>query len=557
MRWLAIRLALIIALLMLAIMASHRAHAQNSTVANMNPAATLTGPELFYCVQNGQDRKCTGTQITALLTGGATGYLYANGSGSPTFSTTIPGTAITANSLPGSALLAGTITGTAIASNTIANANLALMAASTIKCNPNGSSHAPVDCTGAQAAAIIGAQAALRLANATNFYVATTGSDANTCLSLVSPCLTLPHVLGLVLGGYDLQGNNAVINLGAGVFPIGALVDGSPVGAASNSGFPAVIEIIGAGSGASSIYTYGGGGPGTHTGGQCTGLGSQPYPLILDRATVLLGSITLESSCQGAATIFASDYSYVGFVNSDVVLFSEYSGLNSVAEAYNFSTFNADYPITIEGNATYGIDLSSHSNGFFNASSVDGNYQVTGNYASAWMIAFDGSFFNCCSNGSLFNVIGAVNGPSYQLNINSFVDAEQVTTPLPGNAPGLIEMGSTYYASTASTTSVASHSVGSASMVAGSGDHSGGVLIAANTHASGTVVLQMMSQNYGSTGGGGFCTVSFDSGSTDWLPKSPLPLESSYSTANAQLTINWQTGSTLGSGNYGIDYTCP
>lgn len=44
-----------------------QALAADSTVSSMSAASALDGTELYYCVQSGADRKCTGTQVKTLV----------------------------------------------------------------------------------------------------------------------------------------------------------------------------------------------------------------------------------------------------------------------------------------------------------------------------------------------------------------------------------------------------------------------------------------------------------------------------------------------------------
>lgn len=73
-----------------------------------------------------------------------------------------------------------------------------------------------------------GAAMRLPLAAATNFFVATTGSDSNTCLS-GSPCLTVQRAYDVIAGSYDQMGQPAVINVADGTYSSPVVLSGPPV----------------------------------------------------------------------------------------------------------------------------------------------------------------------------------------------------------------------------------------------------------------------------------------------------------------------------------------
>lgn len=86
---------------------------------------------------------------------------------------------------------------------------------------------------------------ALRLpfSGATNFFVATTGSDSNSCLS-GSPCLTLQHAYDVITNTYDQLGLNAIINVADGTYTTPLVLNGPPAKSGSvsivgNTGTPA------------------------------------------------------------------------------------------------------------------------------------------------------------------------------------------------------------------------------------------------------------------------------------------------------------------------------
>lgn len=120
----------------------------------------------------------------------------------------------------------------------------------------------------------------LRPASPGNLYVSVTGSDSNSCLSVGAACATLQHAINLATT-YDLQGSPIIINLGAGTFTQGGLIDGSLVGATGTGGLAPSIEIIGAGSANTTLDPS----------STCAGIGNALY--ISDGIAVGIGSLRI------------------------------------------------------------------------------------------------------------------------------------------------------------------------------------------------------------------------------------------------------------------------
>ena len=74
-----------------------------------------------------------------------------------------------------------------------------------------------------------------RLTANTNFYVSTTGSDANNGLTAATPWLTLQNAANIIQKNYDLNGFVATINLTAGTYTAGVAVNGPFTGATGPS----------------------------------------------------------------------------------------------------------------------------------------------------------------------------------------------------------------------------------------------------------------------------------------------------------------------------------
>lgn len=69
-----------------------------------------------------------------------------------------------------------------------------------------------------------------RLAAATTFYVATTGSNSANCLTVSTPCETMQYVWDMVADGYDANGQLITIQLADGTYTAGLLTQKGIVG---------------------------------------------------------------------------------------------------------------------------------------------------------------------------------------------------------------------------------------------------------------------------------------------------------------------------------------
>jgi hypothetical protein len=163
------------------------ARAADSTVSALTAASTLTGPELFYCVQGGADRKCTATQVqtfaapTAANPTGTAGPTAVNGSAT---------TFLRSDGAPAIQKATSGQFGIVEVDGTTVTATGGVISASTPKAGSN-----------------------------LVFQVATTGDDANPCTTLL-PCLTIQHTMDAT-AGYDYQRLYfPTINVSAGTYSV-------------------------------------------------------------------------------------------------------------------------------------------------------------------------------------------------------------------------------------------------------------------------------------------------------------------------------------------------
>ena len=80
---------------------------------------------------------------------------------------------------------------------------------------------------GALYAPVSGAR--VKLAGATNFYVATTGNDSNVG-SIGSPWLTIQHAAAVIMQSLDIAGQSVVVNIADGTYTGGIVMTDMPLG---------------------------------------------------------------------------------------------------------------------------------------------------------------------------------------------------------------------------------------------------------------------------------------------------------------------------------------
>jgi hypothetical protein len=383
----------------------------------------------------------------------------------------------------------------------------------------------------------------LRLPNPTNLYVATTGSDSNDCLSLATPCLTIQHAVNLLYVVYDGGGSSSTINVGAGTF-CGVVVSYPLPGGT-------YILIKGNGSSSTIIQACSAGGSGVTANA---------------KATIYLQDLQLSGGGQtGSNDLLIEYFSFVGLMGQINFAAADHA----LIDALDHAVFNANsQPIVISGGAQYGFLISTQS-AVVTGVGVTNVITGTPNFSVAFIDAIDGSFFNMGISSSWS---GSATGVRYDLALNSYIDTEQITTPLPGSLPGTISNASRYYTNTGlacigGVGGCANINVptglgtgGTASIVAGSGDTAGEVILSPGTGAAsnGFVYVNLNSKLAGSLGQAGFCVVGLANSGSAWPTGSNVQSFYSGVSTGGQILIRWDSnGSALVSAaSYGINWKC-
>lgn len=251
----------------------------------------------------------------------------------------------------------------------------------------------------------------IRTPNPTNLFVATAGSDSNSCL-LGSPCLTLQHAVNIALGTYDFQGSNLTINVGTGTFA-GATIGGP----CSGGGGAAALVILGNGSTNTTISST---------------IAANDY------ANVQIGSMKIAVS--SGSDVLVENYSTVTLANGGM---NFGAAVDAIVDAVNYGSFrgSSNFGFTISGGATAAFLISTNSSVQL---SVGATYTITGTpaFPNGFVNAIDGSNFNPGIT-SVFS--GSATGPTYNMSLNSFIDMEQNLSALPGSTGGILEYGSSYF----------------------------------------------------------------------------------------------------------------
>lgn len=365
---------------------------------------------------------------------------------------------------------------------------------------------------------------AVRQKNPVNMYVATAGVDGGNCTSS-APCKTLQYATSYAVGNVDFGANDVIINVAAGSYP-GFAVQG-PLGLGG------YLIIVGAGAASTTI-----------TGSaDCT----QPFPVFLNNfGSILLGSLTLTTTCSAGSDIVLYNGSVLGLYDSDVVLGTATNALVDVyAHSRYLQNLYGNQAVTISGNATYAFLGSSNS--IINTG-VGVTNVISGSVTfDVFVDLIDGSLFNCCLESSWTNA-SDVAGASYDITLNSEIDTEQNATPLPGNSPGEVSAGSHYYyalgclggaagcRSTSAPTGLGT--TGNATLNENSGDQAGYLALnfsGTGIASSGTVVVAQASYLGGPLGLGGFCVANLNSEAGTWA--SGASVRSYYS--GDLLTLDW------------------
>jgi hypothetical protein len=389
----------------------------------------------------------------------------------------------------------------------------------------------------------------LRFIAPVDFYQASGGSDNNKCTQAL-PCLTVAHTIAYALTQYDAIGNNLTIHIGAGTINQGILIGGPVPGGAGVSTNGGSLTLIGAGSGSTIINNTGCSGT---TDGISVGGG----------AYVRVGSMSVGTTCGGSG-IGVQQNSTVYLADGDVKLTAA-----SYAQVfvYGHSLFHGNtFNLGLSGNATFAFAGSTYGVIQLGSGST---LTLTGTPAyTSFLDLIDGSMFD---PGIGSTITGAATGTKYSLNLNSFIDMEDVAlSTIPGNAQGNVANGSYIFNNTGALGACVGGAVGCAvataptgagagaafAMGTGSGDAAGVVAMTAGTGAADTGVIHVSTPSVVAGPGhqGGFCTASLWGSTMNW---DPLATVLPFYTAG-DLTIQWANNSVaLTNGQtYAISYVC-
>lgn len=390
----------------------------------------------------------------------------------------------------------------------------------------------------------------IRPTNPGNLYVSTTGNDSNTCLSVPQACLTIQRAANLAKT-YDLQGSDITINLGAGTFTKGLNLTGPMAGGGA-------LKIIGAG-----------GASGTTTIDPSTTCSTTPHAIEISYGMFLkLGSLKLTTSCAGGIDLVCFDHTICQIVDGDFNLGPADAAAGDLVDAFGHSSFEVAgaFGIKISGGANIGFLGSTQSSIFLGSTAVN---TIVGNPAfGVFVDLIDGSGFDT-GFGSSFS--GTATGRRYALALNSWIDTEQNTTPIPGDTYGTLASGSFFYDNTGIvcvggaigcrnvTAPTGTGTGGTVTPNPSSGDYSGSVTVHAGVGAGATGVFRLAQSSFlgGNNGSGGFCSTSLANQASAWATGATT--QSYYDFASTgTIVVTWfNAGAALSSGsNYVITYVC-
>lgn len=254
------------------------------------------------------------------------------------------------------------------------------------------------------------------LAAGLNLYVATSGSDSSNGLSAGTPFLTIQHAINVALNGYDTQGNNITINVGAGTF---STSPGVLMGAALTGGGAIIINAVGSGS------------------TTITAIGSGAAAVSAENSAILQISNANITSTTGAG-LFAGQQGQI-IVGTGMAFGA--CGTGHIA-AFGSGSVQITANYAVNGNAQYhwNIDGSSFA-------SVAGGLTLTFNnptFGVATAQVPNVSLLEFLSPVASFAGAGAI-GTRYNSNGNSVINTQgSGATYLPGNAGGATANGGQY-----------------------------------------------------------------------------------------------------------------
>lgn len=421
----------------------------------------------------------------------------------------------------------------------LSSSNLNNIPALTYLCNSTSSTGPVLNCP------------IIRQASPSNLYVATTGSDSNTCLN-GSPCLTLQHAINVALSSYDLQAASLTINLAAGTYTAGGAIY-APLAGGANSGSLEVLKIVGAGSASTTLgvtnCSSGNGGNGLFASGG---------------AAVALSGMTISTTCSGETDVFAS--------NGAIITLDTDLKLGAAGFAYAIASTNSQLlvlgSITVTGNTTNGFEASTGSSILF----FGGTLTISGSPTITQLLtAIDNSTIVI---GTSVAFSGTFTGSRYSVAFGGIIDTEQNTSILPGSNLGIIGAGSWFDSPFGEGTKICIGgaggcpvataptglgSGGTAVVNAGSSGHSGSITLQVGTTASssGVVHLSPPGNLAGGNAGTAFCVVNPSDVASAWSSTASIHSFFSSSVTAPDLQIQWfNAGALSNASNYVINYLC-
>jgi hypothetical protein len=376
-----------------------------------------------------------------------------------------------------------------------------------------------------------------------NFYVSTTGNDSAGCTQ-TAPCLTLAHVAGVIASKPTLA-PSCVINLAAGTYSAGAQFIGP---------LPCAVTVSGAGSGSTTIADT--------ESTICSPIQS------IRGAYVLVTGLTIFTTCSGGSDLFAQQGGMIE-IDSDVVL-----GAAPIAKVFAednssiflFGPLTSGVGLTISGNGQYGFLASENSTiRFFGGDDI---------IAIASTPIFSGALLDAINNSTIkpgsYQFSGGFSGMAYALAQNSSVDVDQSTSAVPGTQ-GAVASGGVYFqigtvaqactppagggGSCSITTAPTGLGAGAAaSIITGSGDYGGKVMMTAGAGASGSGVIFVAPFSKVN-----FCTASLDlSGTGAWDSRATVLSTYGNFSGSFGIELAWDNNAVplTSASTYLINYLC-
>jgi hypothetical protein len=263
--------------------------------------------------------------------------------------------------------------------------------------------------------ALLSLQPRITLYNNTDFYVATSGNDANDGLTLGTPWATLQHAANTIVNKYDVNGNNVTIHIANGTYSFFSQV-GNPLGIVGpitwlgNDATPDNVVIQSASSVNAAVTSIGG------------------YMVLQGiKLTTTGGPFSTCLSCVSAGSIIPKN-----------VDFGSSTGAHIIAQTGGLVQF--DGGCVISGGATYHIVCAN--NGFVGTGAVLGPGEVPWTFVVSGTPTFSLSFVECSQgsvfiNSSFMTYSGAANGKKFQVNdLGGINTAGAGVNFFPGNVAG-------------------------------------------------------------------------------------------------------------------------